>query len=242
MQQQTATPSVSAIAAMQRLYVRFGKHWKKYVSRTWQDGDADFPSDLPAILGMQEAFGRAWLEEYTLPSFDLHARPLAAQLAGRTARPLDVTAFHGTNARFDTFIPSASGAQGPGIYLADRPAAAAGYGDLVMKTRVRLQNPYHFYPTEESLNAEINPELIEQALPPVLAIAVAERLADEGYNGYGTEVQDALRSYGYDGVLVVYPFGDGVIEGVDAECVLVAFDASQVEIEAIDSSACGVLE
>lgn len=141
------------------------------------------------------------------------------------AEPL--TLYHGTSTVFDRFIPSPSGAQGPGIYLSD---AYSLYGDFCLETKVRMCNPFFFYPSDESLDAPVNGELIEQVLSPEMAALVNERLDREGFMGYGHEVQDALRAKGHDGIIMVYPFGEPVLPGVKGAAVVIAFDADQVDI------------
>ncbi|MFP3637735.1 hypothetical protein [Paraburkholderia sp. SIMBA_054] len=224
------------LAALQRLAIRFGKRWKHSVRSAWETGLAEIEADADHIAQLKSMFGTAWLETFELPPFDLDALPAAARNIG-PARPIRRTAYHGTNVRFDRFIPSKSGAQGPGIYLADRPSSAAEYGSLIVQVSVDLANPYYFYPSDESLNAEINPELIERTLTPRQAMLVADRLADEGYDGYGFEVQNALRSYGYDSIVMVYPCGTTpVIPGLSGECVIVVFDNTQVAMKDVQRS------
>lgn len=135
--------------------------------------------------------------------------------------------YHGTRAVFDRFIPSATGAEGPGIYLSDTYSI---YGDFCLQTKTTITNPYFFYPSDESLEAPANGELIEQVLSPELAALVNERLDREGMMGYGFEVQDALKARGHDGIVMVYPFGEPVLPGVTGSAVVIAFDADQVEI------------
>lgn len=134
--------------------------------------------------------------------------------------------YHGTHAAFTTFRPSTFGAQGPGIYMTDEPA---GYGSRTMQLFVRMENPYWFYPSDESLEAEVNGELIEQVLGPQEAARLFERMTEHGIEAYGTEVQDALRARGHDGIVMVYPFGEPVIRGASGSAVLIAFDADQVK-------------
>jgi hypothetical protein len=135
--------------------------------------------------------------------------------------------YHGTNAVFDRFIPSATGAEGPGIYLSD---AYSLYGDFCLKTKVVMTNPFFFYPSDESLEAPANGELIEQVLSSELAAFVNERLDREGLIGYGYEVQEALKARGHDGIIMVYPFGEPVLPGVTGSAVVIAFESDQVEI------------
>lgn len=143
------------------------------------------------------------------------------------------TLYHGTSCVFDRFIPSLTGAQGPGIYMTD---AHSTYGSICMHLRVNMVNPYIFRPSDESLEAEINYELIEQVLPLEIAQAVLQRIEEQGPEAYGHEVQNALKALGHDGILMIYPFGDAVLEGTDGAAVVIAFDPDQVEVIGISRS------
>jgi hypothetical protein len=135
--------------------------------------------------------------------------------------------YHGTTKTFTQFNPSTTGAQGPGIYMTDGPN---NYGSFCMRLHVHMANPYFFYPSEESLDADVNGELIEQVLPQELAAAVIERIASCGADAYGFEVQQALCDRGHDGIIMVYPFGEPVIPGATGAAVVIAFNSDQVEI------------
>lgn len=143
------------------------------------------------------------------------------------------TLYHGTTCVFDRFIPSLTGAQGPGIYMTDAPST---YGSICMHLRVSMVNPYIFRPSDESLEAEINYELIEQVLPADIARAVLRRIDAQGSGAYGHEVQNALKALGHDGILMIYPFGEAVLEGADGSAVVIAFDPDQVEVIGIARS------
>lgn len=147
------------------------------------------------------------------------------KIIGLDGEPLVL--YHGTNKLFSEFKPSKSGAQGPGIYMSDAPAE---YGQITLKLHVRMLNPFFFYPSDESLESEINGELIEQVLSPELSKIVFERIDMEGYESYGAEVQDTLKAMGYDGIVMVYPFGEPTIRGQSGAAVVIAFDPSQVRI------------
>ena len=139
--------------------------------------------------------------------------------------------YHGTSTVFDRFVPSATGAEGPGIYLSD---VYSIYGDFCLKTKVAMTNPFFFYPSDESLEAPANGELIEQVLSPEMAAIVNERLDREGLIGYGYEVQEALKARGHDGIIMVYPFGEPVLPGVTGSAVVIAFESDQVEILGVE--------
>ncbi|WP_321935351.1 hypothetical protein [Paraburkholderia sp. J8-2] len=142
--------------------------------------------------------------------------------------------YHGTRAEtpFECFNVSSTGAQGPGIYLADRVESAAQYGGgrMVIEARVALRNPFWFYPSDESLDAEANIELLEQVLDATTLALVLQRMEREGMAGYGFEVMQSLRERGHDGVVVVYPFGKAELPGASGEAVVIAFEPGQVEI------------
>jgi hypothetical protein len=149
------------------------------------------------------------------------------KLIGLDGEPLVL--YHGTRSieQFTEFRPSVSGAQGPGIYMADEPGH---YGARTMRLHVRMTNPFYFYPSDESLEADINCELIEQVLPADIASMVIERLDREGYDHYGTEVQDALKTQGYDGIVMIYPFGEPKLQDQPGSAVVIAFDPNQILI------------
>jgi hypothetical protein len=133
--------------------------------------------------------------------------------------------YHGTNHRFSEFIPSISGAQGPGIYMTD---VVGGYGSISMQLHVLMRNPFFFHPSEESLEAEVNPELIELVLGSEAASRVFDRIERDGYEAYGFEVQDELKARGHDGIVMVYPFGEPKLAGVEGSVVVIAFDPAQI--------------
>ena len=139
--------------------------------------------------------------------------------------------FHGTSDTFETFRPSRTGAEGPGIYLASDPNMAADYGDQVMHLYASVCNPFLFYPSDESIDAEVNGELLEQVLSADICERVLTRLARDGAEGYGTEVMDELVSRGHDGILVVHPahFGTSQLAGLPRDLVLIAFDPKQIK-------------
>lgn len=143
--------------------------------------------------------------------------------------------YHGTRASHDfvRFIPSRTGAQGPGIYMTDAPGQ---YGVRTLELYVRCANPFWFHPTDESLDAEVNGELIHQVLPPQVARKVEARLERMGADGYGLEVQQELRRRGHDGIVMVNPWGRPALKGASGSVVVVAFDPDQVvRAEVVDA-------
>lgn len=142
--------------------------------------------------------------------------------------------YHGTRSTeiFDRFRLSTTGAQGPGIYLADRFEAGAQYGagEMVIQAKVALQSPFYFYPSDESLDALANPELLERVLDFSTHQRVLDRMEREGMDGYGFEVMESLRARGHDGIVMVYPYGDSVISQIERAGVVIAFDPEQVQI------------
>ena len=149
----------------------------------------------------------------------------ASRVLGLDGRPL--VAHHGTRSEswFDVPVPSRYGAQGPGVYMADR---LSSYGERSIPLYVRMLNPFVFHPSDESIDADVNGELIEQALPRALARRVLRRMNEHGVEAYGTEVQDALRARGHDGIVMVYPEGEPMILGIEHEAVIIAFESSQL--------------
>ena len=147
------------------------------------------------------------------------------RLVDRGGAPLRL--YHGTRSltEFDRFTPSRSGAQGPGIYMTDAPG---GYGVRTLELYVRCVNPFWFQPSLDSLDAEVNGELLEQVLPGQLARQVIARIEREGVDGYGMELQRELRRRGHDGIVMVYPFGEPMLKGASGSAVVIAFDPDQV--------------
>ena len=135
--------------------------------------------------------------------------------------------YHGTRSIFTRFIPSKSGAQGAGIYMTDEPSI---YGDFIMKLHVNMVNPFYFYPTEDSLEAPINGELLEQVLGLAACQDLEALMMAEGSDKFTTQVQDALKDQGHDGIVMVYPFGEPKIPGLSGSAVVIAFDPDQIEI------------
>jgi hypothetical protein len=142
------------------------------------------------------------------------------------------TLFHGAKTEFSEFIPSPYGAQGPGVYLADKHESASHYGSIVLETETELNNPFYFYPSDDSFDAEVNPELLEQVLSPEELKLVLARMDKVGAAGYGFEVQDKLKAAGHDGIVMVCPWGEPTLPlpSVTGEAVVIAFDSAQVRI------------
>ena len=87
-----------------------------------------------------------------------------SKVVDENGQPLKL--YHGTNAEFDTFIPSEDGALGKGIYTAENKDYAKGIGKNVMPVYVKLKNPYYAeYPFGED------------------ASKVTEILKSKGYDG-----------------------------------------------------------
>lgn len=135
--------------------------------------------------------------------------------------------YHGSVMHLPSLRPSSYGAQGPGIYMTDRPNE---YGTVQHELQVTLANPFWFHPSEEAFDAEACGELIESVLPPDQARAVLDRIDLQGVEAFGPEVQDALRRRGHDGIVIVCPWGEPVLQGASGECVVIAFDSHQVKV------------
>ena len=204
------------------------------------DPTADRIEQITARLDLQglQADDRDALKEAVL-TLNQEIAGVTVETPGRahplhTEKPFVHVAYHGTRSAeaFATFRPSLTGAQGPGIYLADSFSAASEYGGAaVVQAVVTLSNPYYFFPSDDSLDAEVNGELLEQVLDPATLARVSDRMLVEGINGYGFEVRDALAQRGHDGIIMVYPFGEPALAGVSGAAVIVAFDPGQVEIK-----------
>lgn len=135
--------------------------------------------------------------------------------------------YHGTCSVFNKFIPSKTGAQGAGIYMTDEPSM---YGDITMKLHVNMVNPFYFYPSDDSLDAPVNGELLEQVLSPEECQDLCDLMDTEGSDKFTTQVQHALKARGHDGIIMVYPFGEPRIPGLSGSAVVIAFDPDQIEI------------
>ena len=135
--------------------------------------------------------------------------------------------YHGTCNVFTQFIPSKTGAQGAGIYMTDEPSI---YGDITMKLHVHMVNPFYFYPSDDSLDAPVNGELLEQVLSPEACQDLCDLMDTEGREKFTTQIQDVLKSRGHDGIIMVYPFGEPRIPGLSGSAVVIAFDPEQIEI------------
>lgn len=135
--------------------------------------------------------------------------------------------YHGTCSVFTKFIPSKTGAQGAGIYMTDEPSM---YGDITMKLHVNMVNPFYFHPSDDSLDAPVNGELLEQVLSPDACQDLCDLMDTEGREKFTTQVQDVLRARGHDGIIMVYPFGEPRIPGLSGSAVVIAFDPEQIEI------------
>jgi hypothetical protein len=144
--------------------------------------------------------------------------------------PLSMSVFHGQAEEFTGFHVESTGHEGPGIYFADRFRSACNYGTTVIEARIELANPYYFYPSEDSMEAIINPELVIEVLGDEGADVVFARLAKYGEQGYGYDVMDKLKSLGFDGLVAVHPFGTPVIPGTTGDCVILAFDATPLRL------------
>lgn len=143
------------------------------------------------------------------------------------ANGVPLTLYHTTSATFEKFRPSEFGAQGAGIYMTDTPS---DYSGKTLKLNVEMRNPFYFYPSDESLESEVNGELIDQVLEHDERVRLLEFLETHGVQGFGTQVQDALKAKGHDGIIMVYPFGDPVIPGLSGSAIVIAFDPEQVTI------------
>lgn len=195
-------------------------------------------------------------------SDDLLAWLGRCRLSGWDGEPMIF--YHGTDVteEFDIPHPSAGGAQGPGIYLADR---LSQYGTRSIPLYVKMEKPFFFFPSDESLDAKVNGDLIRDVLTAAEAFKVHARLDMKDWKEgvvnvqalleaygfdedltqeqakqllmeldpkdagtYGTEVYDALKKQGYDGIVMVYPSGKSNIYGVAHEAVIIAFDPAQL--------------
>lgn len=136
--------------------------------------------------------------------------------------------FHGTRAEesFDRFRPSAGGAQGPGIYLSNLgEGETSEYGHFTMPVLVRMKNPFFFYPSDDSLDAMVNGELLDQVLSADVVQIVVDRIEREGIDAYGDELRSALEARGHDGIVMVYE-GNSPLAGGN---VVIAWEPDQIK-------------
>lgn len=143
--------------------------------------------------------------------------------------------FHGTRypeLAIGGLLPSQTGAQGPGIYLSDlAEGECSEYGEFTIPVYANITNPWIFHPSDESLEATVNGELLEQILGVDRAQLVIDRMDKHGVQAYGTEVMDALQINGYDGIVMVYPWAAGILKGSN---VVIAFHSHQVVPALVD--------
>lgn len=138
---------------------------------------------------------------------------------------------HDTCVDFDVFPLSNGGAQGPGIYMLqlapERAHEDSHYGDRTLRLVVRMRNPFVFYPSEESPEALVNGELLDQALGAQRAAEVVARMDEQGLDACGFQVRNELHSRGHGGIVMVYPGSPGYLLG---DNVVIACDARQVNL------------
>ncbi|KLR59288.1 hypothetical protein OX89_02555 [Diaphorobacter sp. J5-51] len=75
------------------------------------------------------------------------------------------------------------------------------------------------------MDAAVNGELLEQVLGSEAAQIVIDRIDKHGLEAYGSELMQALRLRGHDGIVMVYPWSAGFLKGGN---VVIAFHADQV--------------
>lgn len=149
-----------------------------------------------------------------------------SKVVDEQGRPLVV--YHGTGADFSTFIPSKKGWYGAGIYLTPSADFASEFdteGDApnVMPLYAAIQQPYMY--EEAPFFARRNPndpsqaDMLRDILPRDKANRLIRKLRDADDARLGGELQPALRSLGYDGIVVEAPDGQEVI----------AFDPNQIK-------------
>lgn len=117
--------------------------------------------------------------------------------------------FHGTRANFLRFRPSAMGNLGRGIYFASKKEQAGEYGDRVIQTVLKLENPWVVdleYDTPAALAAEFDSPSVDAVLSLPGGRALMEQ-ARAGDGMYGPELQALLQARGHDGVIGRYQDG-----------------------------------
>lgn len=137
----------------------------------------------------------------------------ASKLVDPEGQPMVL--FHGTGWDFSVLVPSAGGAFGPGIYLADTPEEAERWGGLrntqlegegnrLIPVYVRMENPYYWHEDD----AHRHPNL------------VSERVRKAGHDG-------VVRLWG-DGSMEVVVFTSPQVKSALGNCG--AFDPANPDI------------
>jgi GNAT superfamily N-acetyltransferase len=130
--------------------------------------------------------------------------------------------YHGTNADFTTFQISPRGSLGSGVYLTDNRESASLWGDTLYRCKVELKNPYF-----ADANFEIGEEFDfdSEAVPTLLHFlgegTTIEAIASSSDGMFGSELTQAIKNQGYDGIVATYE--GGTIN-------VIAFDPAQVTI------------
>lgn len=119
--------------------------------------------------------------------------------------------FHGTDAEFDVFEPSATGVFGPGIYFSDSVDGSADvYGDNIVSAYLKMENPWVIDADPESPTAYAE-DFDHPSIDAVLALPrgreMFDRIKRRDSEHFDSELQDSLVALGYDGVIATYPDG-----------------------------------
>jgi len=173
----------------------------------------------------------AWLDDSLAPN----GRPVrenfrewfgASAMIDSAGQPIILS--HGTATDFDFFTPSKGGAHGPGIYMEQLAIGAKSpYGDRAMDLVVRMAKPFYWHPSDESYDALVDGDLLNAVLGEDLAEHVVARMGSGDLDAYGTEVVDALRARGHDGIVIVPPWSSGPLAG---DNVVIAWEPNQVKL------------
>lgn len=191
------------------------------------DGDVTVARALREVAPM-----KPWLDESIAPNGRTVRENFLSWFSGSAivdnrGEPLMLA--HGSRVTepFDVMLPSVGGAQGPGIYMSQLASGEANeYGLVTYPLYARIVRPFVFHPSDDSLDAIVNPELLEALLATHEIEQLLENLSADGRQGWGSVLGNALARRGHDGIVMVYPHSRGVLQGHN---VVIATSSHQVK-------------
>ena len=131
--------------------------------------------------------------------------------------------YHGTNGKFDSFIPSSAQGWGEGIYFTDNKDSASEFGENIIEAYVRIENPYNDNP-----NSLDDKAVRETKIYKSMDAKTKEKYIDEEFDWFDEFKEDGgfagelLRQLGYDGIIAEQSNG---IQGLE----IVAFQPTQIK-------------
>lgn len=131
--------------------------------------------------------------------------------------------YHGTDALVttDALVPGPVGNMGPGIYFAGTRDEAQTYGEHVHAAFLRMRNPWRIELENDSASS-FSEDFDSPSIDAVLSLPGGRELLEKAKSGtgmYGEELQELLKSMGFDGVIGTHS---------DGSCEYVVFGADQL--------------